>query len=93
MCEEFLIDARLRVDYLIPSLRLVIEADGKQHAEFNKFFHGTIEGFEKAKLNDMKKTIWCSMNNLVLVRIKHPIEDRDTILGLIRDAIGGMPDE
>jgi len=62
---------RLRIDIYNASKRIAIECDGKQHDEYNKFFH------KKNKWNyffqikrDYKKYHWCEINNIKLIQIK-----------------------
>jgi len=57
----------LRFDFCIPGLKVMIEVQGQQHTKFNKFFHGTLDNFNKAKARDGFKQIWCSNNDYTLV--------------------------
>jgi very-short-patch-repair endonuclease len=60
----------LYLDYYIPRLRLAFETDGRQHDEFVRYFHRTVEGFENSKLNDQLKDQWCLANHITLIRFK-----------------------
>lgn len=42
-------------DFFIPSKNLIVEVQGRQHFEFVKYFHVTIEGFLKEQENDYNK--------------------------------------
>lgn len=47
--------SKLKIDWVIPALRLAIELQGKQHFEFTPFFHETEEDFKAAQQRDMLK--------------------------------------
>ena len=61
---------RLKIDFFMPSVKIAFEFDGRQHEEFNEFFHGNKLQFAKSQLNDMKKHHWCEINKIILIRIK-----------------------
>lgn len=71
--EEFkLPNSRLSVDFFIPNRMLVIEVQGKQHQEFNPFFHGnqeTSNKFVKQIVHDHTKQKWCDINNIKYIEI------------------------
>ena len=70
--EEVLVpDSRLRMDFVIPSVKLVIEVQGKQHEEFNTHFHKYREDFIRQQNRDQMKRDFCEINNLVLVEIPY----------------------
>ena len=60
----------LPFDFYIPSLRLCIEFDGKQHYEPSEHFGGQ-KAFEKLKINDKIKNDYCEENYINLIRIKY----------------------
>lgn len=60
----------LPFDFYIPSKRMIIEFDGKQHFEPMVFFGG-VENFEKLKLNDSIKNDYCEDNYINIIRIKY----------------------
>ncbi len=69
--EEFNIPgSRLHIDFLIPELRIAVEADGAQHNKFSPFFHVTREGFRRSQARDTNKNLWCNLNDIILVRVK-----------------------
>ena len=70
----------LPFDFYIPSLRMIIEFDGKQHYEPMDFFGGE-KAFERLKLNDKIKNDYCEDNYINLIRIKYTnIENIENIL-------------
>lgn len=60
----------LPFDFYIPSIRTLIEFDGKQHYEPSEFFGG-LDAFKKLQLNDKIKNDYCEDNYIELVRIKY----------------------
>ena len=60
----------LPFDFYIPSVRICIEFDGKQHYEPMSFFGG-VESFDKIKINDKIKNDYCEENYINLIRIKY----------------------
>ena len=85
--EEFSIGNKLKIDFLIPLIRVAIECDGVQHSKFNKFFHGDITGFKRQKVNDKKKDEWARLNDFLLIRIKYPIKDKQDVINVIKKAL------
>lgn len=65
---EFHVTSGLRIDVYIPQHKIGFEFDGEQHSTFNKFFHGTIDNFEKAKSLDKNKEYFCSKYGIQLIR-------------------------
>lgn len=61
----------LYLDYYIPAMNLAFEYDGQQHFEYNRFHHGSRQGFENSKGRDRMKSDWCKDNNIVLVRLDY----------------------
>jgi len=59
--------ALLRFDIYIPNRRILIEYHGRQHFEFNKFFHKTKKGFKNAQLRDLRKKAFCSKFGYILI--------------------------
>lgn len=60
----------LYLDIFIPGLGVAIEVDGRQHDEYNGFFHKDQMAYLKAKYNDHIKEEWCAINNILLIRLK-----------------------
>lgn len=66
----------LPFDFYIPERNIVIEFDGKQHYETNKYFAG-IDGFLKRREHDEIKNEYCMTHDIHLIRI--PYWDFDNI--------------
>ena len=70
--EEFPVyGSRMTVDILNATKKLAIEVQGKQHGEFNKFFHNNsrlkyLEGIKR----DIKKAEWLEKNEFILLEIE-----------------------
>ena len=79
-------DSRLRIDFVIPSVRLIIECQGKQHEEFSTRFHKYREDFIRQQNRDSMKRDFCEINNLTLVEV--PYGSKRTVAEFIRDAQG-----
>jgi very-short-patch-repair endonuclease len=60
---------RLRFDFYLPDVNLMIESDGDQHFYFPNGLHQTKEVFHKQREDDMKKNIYCFSNGINLMRI------------------------
>jgi hypothetical protein len=70
--EEFPVyGSRLKVDIIDMTTKVAIEVNGKQHSEFNKFFHSNsrVKYLESIK-RDFKKTEWLEKNNFKLIEIE-----------------------
>lgn len=82
--EEFpVIGTRLSLDFYLPHIKLAFEYDGRQHREFNPFFHNTSKDFERQKERDQEKELWCKLNNIKLVRVTSGQINLETLKGLI----------
>ena len=70
--EEFPVyGSRMTVDILNATKKLAVEVQGKQHGEFNKFFHSNsrlkyLEGIKR----DIKKAEWLENNGFILLEIE-----------------------
>lgn len=70
----------LPFDFYIPSKRICIEFDGKQHYQPMEIFGG-VKAYESLKLNDKIKNDYCEDNYIELIRIRYDqIEKVDDIL-------------
>jgi very-short-patch-repair endonuclease len=69
--EEFpVVGTRMTIDFYNATQEVAIEVDGKQHIEFNKFFHrGNRMNFLDQLKRDDKKEIFCEDNGIKLYRI------------------------
>ena len=61
----------LEYDVAIPSEKLLIEYDGRQHFEFPNYFHKTRKEFLKQKARDKLKSELAKENNWKLVRFNY----------------------
>lgn len=88
--EEFTVPgSRMKVDFFLPSLGILYEADGDQHSLYTPFFHGdrnSSKEFAEQKMRDRQKNEWAEINHFKLVRIKDG-EPTDAIRSIIRDSI------
>lgn len=78
-------ETRLKFDFVLPSLMLVIECQGLQHQEYNSFFHKDIRGFIKQKSRDDLKRQFCQINNITLVEIQYGY--KESVKSIIRKAM------
>ena len=62
---------KLFFDFYLPDLKTMIEVQGEQHFEFNKFYHSSANDFGKQKVRDKLKEEWCEENKYTLVAIKY----------------------
>ena len=61
----------LIADFYIHRPRLMIEVQGEQHYNFNRFFYGNkLEYFRARKLDTLKKK-WCQINNITLIELPY----------------------
>lgn len=67
----------LEIDMYNEKLKLGFEYNGEQHYKYNKFFHNTIEDFEKQKEHDAKKHEICKNNGITLISIPYTIKKQD----------------
>ncbi len=79
--------SRLFCDFVIPSVRLIIECQGKQHEAFNTLFHKYREDFIRQQNRDQLKRDFCETNNLVLIEV--PYDRKRTTAELISEAQRG----
>lgn len=59
----------MSIDFFVPQRMIAIECDGIHHAKYNKFFHGSYKNFVAQKQRDNKKSWFCELNNIKLIRI------------------------
>lgn len=70
----------LYLDFFLPRLKIVFEVQGRQHYEYNSFFHKNKANFNNAKLRDFRKEKWCAINGIKLYTIDS-VEQLKEILG------------
>ena len=80
-------ETRLKLDFFIPSLKIAIECQGKQHTEFIPHFHKTIIGFINQQRRDSLKQKFCVQNNITFVEIFQDDKRKRNIKDIIRSEI------
>lgn len=60
----------LKVDILNATKKIAVEINGEQHYSYNKFFHGSIEGYANSLERDTIKLNWLEKNGYSLIEIK-----------------------
>ena len=69
--EEFPVyGSRMTVDIVNATKRIAIEVQGRQHKEFNKFFHKTRGNYLESIKRDHLKRQWLEKNNFKLIEIE-----------------------
>ncbi len=69
--EVFIPKERFVLDFFIPSIKIVIECQGRQHKEHVKFFHTTKKDFHNQIDRDLRKKEWCNINGFKLIEIDY----------------------
>ena len=65
-----LVGTKLRLDFLNITRNIAVEANGVQHNEYNKFFHGSSRAKYLAQIKrDVIKRKWCDKNKILLIEI------------------------
>jgi hypothetical protein len=64
--EVYVLGENLYLDFFIPSLKLVVEVNGRQHETFVPHFHGTKRDFVLQQQRDRRKAEWCLKNGFEL---------------------------
>ena len=67
----------LFADFYIPSRQLVVEVHGRQHYEFNEFYHKTKRGYQKSRARDRDKIKWCGLNEIDIVGLSYKGKDEE----------------
>ena len=79
------IGTRLTLDFYNSNKKIALEVDGKQHYQYNKFFHrGNRGNFLDQIRRDEQKEEFCEWNEIVLVRI---LEEEDLTKELVASRI------
>ena len=63
----------LEIDCFNSDLKLGVEFDGQQHAQFTPQFHKTYADFKKQQYRDTMKDMLCKENGYTLIRIPHTV--------------------
>ena len=69
--EEFPVyGSRMKVDLINMTKRIAVEAQGAQHDQFNKFFHGNSRAkYLRSITRDYQKRQWLEKNNFTVLEI------------------------
>lgn len=67
--EATMSNTRLKFDFAVPNLSIVVECDGSQHQTYSGFFHDGKDDFRAAQARDQQKQAYCDENGLTLVRL------------------------
>jgi hypothetical protein len=62
-------------DYLVPSMSLAIECQGRQHDEYVAHFHGPRAGFASQQGRDRRKRELCELNGWTLREVAWGLSD------------------
>jgi len=69
--EEFPVyGSRMTVDIVNATKKVAIEVQGRQHKEFNKFFHKTRGNYLESIKRDYIKREWLEKNDFVLIEVE-----------------------
>jgi hypothetical protein len=80
--------SRLFFDFYIKEIGVFVEVQGRQHTQFVKHFHGTIENFRGQKYRDNLKIEYVQKENLCLVYINYNEKiTEELLLQKINDAL------
>lgn len=74
----------LKVDFLLPDLKVAIEVQGRQHAEYIKHFHGSRDGFEESQARDRAKQEGVEAAGYTLIAVDDVEVKTMTVAQLIR---------
>lgn len=89
LLEEFAVPGeRLFLDFYMPHHALAFEFQGRQHGEYNEFFHGDKKEFERSRKRDERKRTWCEINGITLVEVSQLIGKQD-LMELIAQSRNG----
>ncbi len=66
---EYDLGERLRGDFLLRELLVIVEIDGKQHTVYNSFHYDGKDDFRAAKARDQRKAVLCEQQGLNLIRL------------------------
>ena len=76
--EEFPVyGTRMKVDILNATKKIAVEVNGRQHSNFNSFFHNNSRAKYLASIKrDVKKREWLEKNGFTLIEIEeHEVDD------------------
>ncbi len=70
----------LFLDIFLPRLKIAFEFDGEQHFQYIEHFHGSRDGFVRAKKRDVEKDELCKTRGITLVRVAYNEEMTKTLI-------------
>jgi len=71
VCEEFpVVGSRMRVDIINFTKSIAVEVNGRQHQEYNEFFHKNRDGYFQHIQRDLDKYNWLNINDIELIEIE-----------------------
>lgn len=75
-CEEVPIPGTsLFADFVLPTRKLMVESQGKQHYEESGLFHRTTLDFWRGRQRDARKVEWCRINTWSLACLPYDESD------------------
>ena len=80
---------KLFFDFYVIELKVMVEVQGRQHFEFNSFYHSSAEEFKKQQLRDQLKREWCLDNGYSLVYVNYDEVDQLSVEELRCRVING----
>lgn len=80
---------RLEIDCYCEELRLGVEVNGRQHAEFVPAFHKGLADFHAQVDRDRTKRRVCAERGVLLVSVPHTVRGRAAVSRFLRGAIWG----
>jgi len=80
-CKSSISNYYLSFDFYLPEINTCIEYDGRQHFMPVKYFGGA-QKFQRTKINDQIKNIFCLNNKITLIRISYKDNIKEKLLQL-----------
>jgi hypothetical protein len=75
----------MELDCYDDGLKLGVEYDGRQHAEYTPFFHKNKEAFYNQQYRDELKKRMCKDNGVTLINIPHTVKHDDIEYYLMKE--------
>jgi len=69
--------SKLYCDFFLPEIMVMVEVHGRQHYEYNPFFHTDKKSFGRAKMRDKEKIEWCGINEIELIELPDTETDEE----------------
>jgi very-short-patch-repair endonuclease len=69
----------MQLDFYCEEIKLAIEYQGKQHAAFDPYIHGTAERFESQQMRDRLKAKLCAEHGITLLHIPHTYSHQNIV--------------